>query len=247
MKYGVVVLFLAAINFCFAPKTVFVSEPVAVVELFTAEGCSSCPAADELLPEMSGILQKEGKRVITLAYHVTYWNHLGWKDPYSEEAYTDRQKLYQKTLKLRNLYTPQAVVNGKYEFVGSDPISFRYWVLAALDSVPARSLEAMATKSDSVVTVQYSLSKLPKNSVLNVAVIEEHIEHAVLRGENKDKVLKHHHVVRSMKQHEAKEKDEITLVWPRGLGENKGSIILYLQNAKNLRIISAAEIKLKAS
>ncbi|SHH63464.1 Protein of unknown function [Chryseolinea serpens] len=247
MKYGVIVLFLAALNFHFAPRKVYVSEPVAVVELFTAEGCSSCPAADELLDEMTSIMQKEGKRVISLAYHVTYWNHLGWIDPYSVEAYTDRQKLYQKTLKLPMLYTPQAVVNGKYEFVGSNPVFFRYLVQAALDSVPARSLEAIATKSDSVVTVQYSLSKLPKNSVLNVAVIEERVEHSVLRGENKDKVLKHFHVVRSMKQHEAKEKDEINLVWPRGLGENKGSIILYLQNAKTLRIISAAEIKLKAS
>ncbi len=247
MKYGVIVLFLAALNFHFAPRKVYVSEPVAVVELFTAEGCSSCPAADELLDEMTGIMQKEGKRVISLAYHVTYWNHLGWIDPYSVEAYTDRQKLYQKTLKRPNLYTPQAVVNGKYEFVGADPISFRYFVQQALDSVPARSLEATATKSDSVVTLQYSLSKLPKNSVLNVAVIEERVEHAVLRGENKDKVLKHFHVVRSMKQHEAKEKGELNLVWPRGLGENKGSVILYLQNAKNLRIISAAEIKLKAS
>src|SRR5262245_42962987 len=74
------------------------SQPIAVVELFTAEGCSSCPAADELLKEMTGILQKEGKKVYALAFHVTYWDNLGWKDPYSQEIFTDRQKLYKKQL-----------------------------------------------------------------------------------------------------------------------------------------------------
>jgi hypothetical protein len=88
-----------------------------VVELFTSEGCSSCPSADKLV----AVAQKEFKEnTIVLSYHVDYWDRLGWKDPFSKAAYTDRQRLYAEHLNLQSVYTPQAIVNGKTEFVGSN-------------------------------------------------------------------------------------------------------------------------------
>src|SRR5687768_10693889 len=110
-------LFIGTFNIGFISNIAKENSGMPVVELFTSEGCSSCPAADELLKEMLGIRQNEGKSFIALAFHVTYWNRLGWLDSFSNEAYTDRQKKYQARLKLPNLYTPQAIVNGEKEFI----------------------------------------------------------------------------------------------------------------------------------
>ena len=88
--------------------------PVAVLELFTSEGCSSCPPADNLLPQLA----KLDANVITLSFHVDYWNRLGWTDPFSSSDYSDRQREYSRQLNLESIYTPQLIVNGEYEFTG---------------------------------------------------------------------------------------------------------------------------------
>ena len=90
-----------------------IQNGVNVVELFTSQGCSSCPPADALLAQI-----KDDTNVIALSYHVDYWNYLGWKDPYSNKAYSAYQRSYAKELN-SGVYTPQMVVNGSKEFVGS--------------------------------------------------------------------------------------------------------------------------------
>src|SRR5580765_4213272 len=89
----------------------------AVIELFTSEGCSSCPPADEAMIDIENEFKKN---VYVIGYHVDYWNYLGWKDIFSNAGWTDRQKAYAQELKLNNIYTPQVVINGSSEFVGSD-------------------------------------------------------------------------------------------------------------------------------
>src|SRR4051794_39591301 len=88
----------------------------AVVELFTSEGCSSCPPADEAL---AAAAKTYTGHVYVLGYHVDYWDRLGWKDPFSNAAWTDRQTRYADLFKLNSIYTPQAIVNGKTQFTGS--------------------------------------------------------------------------------------------------------------------------------
>lgn len=93
---------------------------VAVIELFTSQGCSSCPPADQLLGEIVQWAEKHSQPVYCLSFHVDYWNQLGWLDPYSSPLATKRQRWYAELWKLRRVYTPQMVVNGRWQFVGSD-------------------------------------------------------------------------------------------------------------------------------
>src|SRR5579859_6695441 len=110
----------------------------AVVELFTSEGCSSCPAADALV----ATVQKEDKDlpVYILSFHVDYWDRLGWKDAFSDAAYSDRQREYARWLRLSSVYTPQVVVNGHQEFVGSDAVKLREAISNGLQATPKASL-----------------------------------------------------------------------------------------------------------
>src|ERR1700735_1542793 len=91
-----------------------------IVELFTSEGCSSCPAADRMLARLEQTQPVPGAQVVAIEEHVDYWNQLGWNDPFSSPQYRARQNDYAVAFKANNIYTPQMVVNGQSEFVGSD-------------------------------------------------------------------------------------------------------------------------------
>jgi len=91
-----------------------------LVELFTSEGCSSCPPADALLRAIDGKRTEAGQLVVGISEHVTYWNRLGWADPFSSDVYTARQDGYRSHFRLDSAYTPQVVVNGEREVLGSD-------------------------------------------------------------------------------------------------------------------------------
>src|ERR1700684_1900489 len=96
------------------------AQKVVLVELFTSEGCSSCPPADALLRQVNGSQTNGGQLVVGISEHVTYWNSLGWSDPYSSPAYTERQNAYSERFHLEGSYTPQMVINGAEQIVGSD-------------------------------------------------------------------------------------------------------------------------------
>jgi len=218
-------------------------KPFAIVELFTAEGCSSCPPADELLKEMTDILHKEGKEVIGLSFHITYWNK-GWEDPYSQEIFTERQKRYVQSIHADQIYTPQAVVNGEKEFIGSNPIAFRDEVTAAISKMPLIEIIATAEMKNDSVTVEYKSNKIPNNAVLNVAIVETHLEHFIPKGENKSRTLKHFNVVRKFSTSALKNDGHIILLWPSDLPANNSSVVLYAQNSKSMKIIGATQIQI---
>ncbi len=136
--------------FCVAMSTLASSPASAadrtgvVVELFTSQGCSSCPAADAFLAELA-----KRPDVVALAFHVDYWDHLGWKDPYAQAAYSKRQRRYVAALGARYVYTPQMVVDGRFQDVGSDRRRIDlllYQAAAARRDVPAIDLRGAELK-----------------------------------------------------------------------------------------------------
>ncbi len=169
------------------------NRSIVIVELFTSEGCSSCPPADEVLAKV------EGPEVIALGEHVTYWDRLGWKDRFSQSIFTERQEAYLEHFRLSSVYTPQAVVNGQAEVLGSDQGRVRKEIAKAA-SQPAASVELSMQSNDSV---RYRVSGLPlgaRSAEAFLAITESSIETAVKSGENGGRNLRHTGVVRSLRR-----------------------------------------------
>ena len=217
-------------------------KAMVVIELFTSQGCSTCPAADELLKEFTLKSQSENKSVFGLSFHVNYWNHLGWVDPYSSEQFTKRQKKYFEVLHLPSYYTPQMVVNGWEDLVGSNSKRLNEAVDFALTNAPQYEIAARATVQDKKVLIEYEVSKMPKNEIVNVALVELSVANDVPRGENKGKFLKHYNVVRKLDSQNLKKKDVVALEIPQGLEAANRSVIIFIQDRGTYHIIGATKI-----
>ena len=174
-----------------------------VVELFTSEGCSSCPAADRLLSRLEQTQPVSGAQIIAVEEHVDYWNQLGWNDPFSSPQYRARQNDYAIAFHSSDIFTPQMVVNGQAAFVGSDMSrAYREIVAAAQASTTLVGLEtAPNPKEQDLVdlSVQVTNPKSTKwrDSSVYLAVTERGLATSVQGGENAGRTLRHSSVVRS--------------------------------------------------
>lgn len=213
----------------------------AVIELFTSEGCSSCPPADELVAR----IQKEDKDkpVYILAFHVDYWNRLGWKDVFSSADYSKRQNQYAGWLNLQSVYTPQIVVNGKKEFVGSEEGTLRNAITAGLRSNPAASLTLNTQKGQDHITVQYRATGTEKNSDLLLALVQKAAQTKVQRGENGGRTLSHVQIVRKIQSQplNAGGNGNTTIALPQGANQGDWEVIGLVQNKTNGEILAAAK------
>jgi len=173
---------------------------VVLVELFTSEGCSACPPADALLRKINGSNTSTGQLIVGISEHVTYWNRLGWADPFSQETFTARQNGYGESLRLDSVYTPQMVVNGREQFVGSDRNSLDRALLREQAQAPLVDVRiASASVQGNALQVAFSVSagKLPTGADL-IAVITDDLDQSnVLRGENSGRSLSHVAVART--------------------------------------------------
>jgi hypothetical protein len=174
------------------------STPV-LVELFTSEGCSSCPPADELLSLLGRTQPVHGADVIVLEEHVDYWDHLGWKDPFSSEAATLRQGQYGQAFGGEQIYTPQMVVDGRVEFVGSSDVD----ALRAIHTASQRPKPAMQISWQKEDALSVQIEALPNTSAgdsaqLFLAVAENMLHSDVKHGENAGRALEHNGVVRQL-------------------------------------------------
>src|SRR5439155_3600475 len=173
-----------------------VAASFAVVELFTSEGCSSCPPADALLREIDSAAQRDRAPVYALAFHVDYWDALGWADPYASARWSQRQKAYAEARGGESVYTPQMLVNGGASFVGSDRQKAERAIAAALGQRASVSVSVRAERSDDgALRVRVVTNGAPEGAVVNVALVERGLVSGVARGENAGKTLRHDGVV----------------------------------------------------
>ncbi len=173
-------------------------KPFALVELYTSQGCSSCPRADQYLSEIIEEAEINNQNIIALSFHVDYWNRLGWKDPYSSAFNTQRQYTYAKAMKSSNVYTPQMVINGKVEFVGGDRHLGSREIQKALGQQPAKTINLKLISSiANKIVVDYEITGDNFNEdILYIAIAEKGLTTKVSRGENGGRTLKHDNVVR---------------------------------------------------
>jgi hypothetical protein len=175
-----------------------------LVELFTSEGCSSCPPADVLLERLDRSQPVRGAELIVLSEHVDYWNDIGWKDPYSSHEYSERQSAYAQHLGLSSVYTPQMVVDGHVQLVGSDERLAAQAIENAkkVEKIPVR-LSSIHFEANNTIALHVETGPLPsrvaaKSAIVLLAIADESDESRVSRGENAGRTLKHVAVLRNL-------------------------------------------------
>ena len=227
---------ISAVIFGLLNTAVAQNSPV-ILELFTSQGCSSCPAADKILGELSAKAKADGKQVYALSFHVDYWNYIGWKDPYSSKEFTERQRAYAQSMNLQSIYTPQMIVNGKEEFVGSSKSQAERAIASAINSKLLNQIKITDVEKESGrIKLHYTLDKNANGESLNIALVEPEVENFVPHGENSGKRLHHNNVVRYFKVVPLQREGELEVTLPAS--SSALSVILYIQN-KELECMGA--------
>ncbi len=164
----------------------------AVLELFTSQGCASCPPADEVLEEFS-----KRADIVALSFSVDYWDYQGWKDTLAQHEFTSRQKAYANTRGDRQVYTPQMVVNGRVHVIGSDEKAIRKAIAAG----PAPSVPIHVGMMGDAISVDVGAAAKdgPRKATLWLALYDRHVKVPVTRGENRNRSLSYYNVVRALR------------------------------------------------
>jgi len=242
----------AGVAVCFVPNERSVaaagSAPV-LVELFTSEGCSSCPPADRLLQDLDKSQPVPGAELIVLSEHVDYWNNIGWKDPYSSSFFTQRQNAYSDHFKLNSVYTPQMVVDGSAEFVGNDSGRAKQECrqASAGQKVPVRIsgivLDGGALRAH--IETDALPPAAPRNAEVYAVVALNHAESQVSAGENSGRRLTHVAVVQSLTKLGALDKNkgftqDVNLKLDPRVDPNNLRVIAFVQESGPGKVLGAA-------
>ena len=221
-----------------------------LVELFTSEGCSSCPPADALLQKLDS-QPIAGEDMIVLSEHVDYWNHIGWKDTYSAHFYSDRQSAYSRRLGLSDVYTPQMIVDGAAQFVGSDEaLADKAFAKALTTPKIGIRMSSVSVSATSILLARLETGVLQESFGLHaaevyVAVALNRARSQVSHGENAGRTLEHTAVVKrivkvgSIRQGQAFAQD-IQVKLDPGTDTHNLRLIAFLQEAGQGRVIGAA-------
>lgn len=246
---AVCILIAASLQVVAEPDLYQASSPdhrTAMLELYTSEGCSSCPPTDAWLSTL-----KESDNVVPLAFHVTYWDYIGWKDPYSDIRYDNRQRETERFNDGSTLYTPQLVLDGK-EYRSRGDI---WQGIDKIDSQPAPvdlGISAMVNEGRANVTMDINMTNTPlKDVAIYLAVYENNLSSQVSAGENQGRKLKHDFVVRqlygpfiqSQPNNEGRFKQSVGLLqnWKR----KDLNLVLFAQNPHTGEILQAVNLELK--
>lgn len=224
------------------------SKPkIVLVELFTSEGCSDCPPADELLQKVDQKQTESGQLIVGISEHVTYWNYLGWSDPFSQEIYSERQSAYGARFGLDSVYTPQMIVNGAEQFVGSDSSKLLQALRKEGQQPQPVDVRIVSTSmANSLLRVTYSaLGEFASQGLDIIAVLADDADHiSVRRGENSGRTLTHVAVARSLtritKLKAPETESTVQLALPASFQSSQAHhLILFVQTAGNGRVLGA--------
>ncbi len=219
------------------------------MELFTSEGCYSCPPADALLRQINGRRTNTGQLIVGMSEHVTYWNNMGWSDPYSAEIFTARQHFYSNRCRLDSVYTRQMVIDGAEQIVGNDPGALNRALLheAGRPRMPLHIL-SVSVSSGALHVRFFANGSVARGGAEIIAVLTDDFDQSnVGRGENSGRTLSHVAVAQSLRQiaivHSATEK---TVMLPLPVWFHSGSgghhLIVFAQSA-NLGPVLRADTK----
>jgi|LNFM01.1.fsa_nt_gb hypothetical protein len=195
MRFRARLLTILALGFASAVPGAFAQDSarVTVIELFTSQGCSSCPAADALLKTFSS-----RPETMALSLAVDYWDHLGWKDTLASPKNSARQKSYAKSLGTGNVYTPQVVVNGAWQAIGSNKADIEKAIFKASGAVSAQVVGLTAVSDTKRMTIEVGTAKDAVPATVWLAIVSPRVDVEIKRGENRGKMLAYHNVVRDI-------------------------------------------------
>jgi len=223
-----------------AQSTSTKNDGFAVLELFTSEGCSSCPPADQLMGELEK--KYKDQPVYILSYHIDYWNNLGWKDKFSNTENSKRQQQYAQILHSQ-VYTPQLIINGKNEFVGSDQNAVENAIQTALLSSGNAKIDLTAKVSEKEINVNFKTTESNSQNKLLITLVEKKSSSNVQRGENEGRHLVHWQIVHQQQQIVLKNSAEGTTSFklPENFNPNDWEIIGIIQNVKTGKILGSCK------
>ncbi|WP_411768762.1 DUF1223 domain-containing protein [Winogradskyella sp. A3E31] len=189
MKNSILTLFIIPIFFL-GPFQINAQKAPVVLELFTSQGCSSCPPADKLLNDV------KADNVIALSYHVDYWNYIGWKDPFSSDKFTAKQRQYGLKFNNSTIYSPQMVVNGEEHFVGSDEFKLTQKIRSySKKDAKAKIRLSDVRQNEDLVTFSYNAEGDYLGNYIRVILVIDKRVTEVKRGENRNKTLVNSNIV----------------------------------------------------
>jgi hypothetical protein len=214
------------------------TRPIVLVELFSSEGCSSCPPADVLLEKLTRSGGQDAVETVGLEWHVDYWNDLGWADPFSKASYSDRQRQYSTWLHRSDIYTPQMIVNGTAQFVGSNEAAAR----DAIRQAAAHPLDRINLEWTATGRVRVEAPALPAGTHLLAVVTESGLVTQVEHGENAGRSLVHGPVVRSVS--EIDRSTQFAPELPPRSPKERLQVIVFAQDSSG-RIVAAGAVRVK--
>jgi hypothetical protein len=222
-----------------------------LIELFTSEGCSSCPPADALLAKLNELQPVSGVTVIALEEHVDYWDHQGWRDPFSSGEFTARQQRYAQILHIESPYTPEMVIDGRSEFVGNDSQRALHELAGAARSPKTPVHVVVKEKTGDRFVLAVNVAAGLTGEVL-LAIAETSLASDVARGENAGRNLKHSAVVRKLsvigklKSGESFSTEPVVTLARQWKPENLRAVV-FVQESTSGKVVGAAEVALTRS
>lgn len=223
------------------------SKQAVLVELFTSEGCASCPPADKVLAFLEREQPAPQAEIITLAFHVDYWDDLGWKDAFSSPLYSQRQELYGQKFRIDAIYTPQMIVDGQTEFGGSNSGKA---VSAVMESARAKKAKIEMVLNENLLKIDISEISKTENATVFLVIAEDNLTSKIKRGENSGQVLRHASVVRrltaigSVNSSDSKFSAEANLEFLPGWKKENLKIVVFVQENESRRVLGVNKVSL---